>query len=160
MKNFAYTLFLFTLFLSCQSNSIIDTLPELQTEEVSFVHEPESLHYYLIALKKIETPDKASLDEMKNLLSDFIQNHFEEDKLRISNIYLSEGENSVRPVLIVRRFSGKAIASNFHQELLKTHPKKFKNKKKIRSFPISQTNYRNVLRQKNLEGYFSFVGNN
>lgn len=148
MKNLLITLFtLSALAFGCTAN--MDLAEPAKTSGL------DNLHYYVIALKGIQKPDSQTLLDAKNQLSAFNNNHFAEQNLRLSSIYLGEGEESATPVMIVRRFADESLAQDYHKQLSKEKSTLFKASWNAIGTPISQTNYRNMLGAKSIEGFIS-----
>ncbi|RME98173.1 MAG: hypothetical protein D6772_09395, partial [Bacteroidetes bacterium] len=109
------------------------------------------LHYVIVVFES----DDIDLNAQKIKVSDYNRTHHSLDKLRISNVYL--GAKNDIPVLVLRRFKDKAAAMAYYNGTL-THANDFidKDATPYQLFAISQSNYREVLRNRNMEGYESF----
>ena len=103
--------------------------------------------------------DKIDLNAAKIKVSDYNEAYHSLDKLRISNVYLGDGNNF--PVLVLRRFKDKTAAMEYFTGIQK-NPKDFIDPKAMgfQLFPITQTNYREVLRNRSIEGYGAFFDAN
>ncbi len=129
-----------------------------QTQEAApgaFAVNDSDLHYVIIVFES----DKIDLNAAKITVSDYNEAYHSLDKLRISNVYLGDGNNI--PVLVLRRFKDKTAAMDYFTGIQK-NAKDFIDPKAMRFqlFPITQTNYREVLRNRSIEGYGAFFDAN
>ena len=106
------------------------------------------LHYLLIVFDR---PD-ANLNDAKVSVSEYNKKYAKLERIRITNVYL--GNETKMPVLILRRFkNGKAAmdylnnARDREQEFLDA------GKFGYDLFSISQSNYRELLKQRSADGY-------
>ena len=114
--------------------------------------EDEDLHYILIAFKD----PNADLNTSKIKVSDFNEKYFKLDRLRISNIYLGESADNRLPILVLRKFKNKAEAMKYYQGAQKNSKDFISSDVNFEVFPVTQNNYREVLREKSVEGYRAF----
>jgi tetratricopeptide (TPR) repeat protein len=129
-----------------------------QTQEAApgaFTVNDSDLHYVIIVFES----DKIDLNAAKIRVSDYNEAYHSLDKLRISNVYLGDGNNI--PVLVLRRFKDKTAAMDYFMGIQK-NAKDFIDPKAMgfQLFPITQTNYREVLRNRSIEGYGTFFDAN
>ena len=124
--------------------------------DMAFTLENDKLHYFIVALS-----GDVKLDDLKAALSDYNREFHKTEQLRISNIFLGTDTNT--PLLVVRKFDNKDQAMRYYNEvkdrkefLGETDKKKY-NKE---FFAITQENYRRVLKNKTLDGYRQFFGDN
>ncbi len=116
-----------------------------------YKYEPEKLHYLVIAL-----PPEAVLNDVKINVSDFNRKYHTNDKLRISNIYLDGLNGGDRtPLVVVRRFKTEEDVMNYYRGVEK-NSRDFIQNIDYEMYPITQTNYREVLKSKSLEDYKAF----
>lgn len=121
----------------------------------AFTVNAQDLHYIIIVFNS----SAIDLNAAKNKVSDYNRTYHDLAKLRISNVYL--GENNDVPVLVLRRFENQADAMVYYEGV-------FKNSTSFidaASLPhqvlaISQANYREVLKARNLNGYEGFFNTN
>ena len=119
-----------------------------------FKKEDDKLHYVLVALQGSDV----KLSQARTDLSDYHLQYHKLDKFRIASIFLGSGEERV-PVLVVRRFKNAADAQTYAQGA-QANQKDFLSDFQNEIFIITQNNYRQVLKDKNLEGYRAFYGEN
>lgn len=151
MKNFAYALLSISLLLACKSETTVESIPEIEAAESEFSSTPDALHYYMVALTG--TSDGSILPSLKEQLSEYNKTNFPDSKMRISNIFLGEKKN---PIIVVRRFQNEAEALDYHQKFTQDTKSFFQNDWEMKSFPISQINYRTVLKTKTIENYWKY----
>lgn len=123
----------------------------LAEESGDFTVSDNELHYVIIVFQS----DDIDLNAQKIKVSDYNRTHHSLDKLRISNVYL--GAKNDIPVLVLRRFKDKNTAMAYYQGTA-TNADDFidKDATPYQLFPISQSNYREVLRNRNVDGYDAF----
>ncbi len=94
-------------------------------------------------------------------VSDYNREYHRLEQLRISNIFL--GTDTDNPLVVIRKFDNKEQAMRYFNEVkdkaefLGESGKKKYNKE---FFAITQENYRRILKNKTLEGYREFFGDN
>lgn len=153
MKNLNLLFFFIAIFsFSCvNEQSVADVEATEPSIEVDFEQEENSMHYYLIQLNGTSV-SMEDLESFKNEINEFNEQNFGADKLRISSIYLGDSEQK-EPVFVIRRFQNLAKVVSydaaFSENFQSTFPMVFQ-------VPISQSNYRKVLKSKTLEGYVEF----
>jgi tetratricopeptide (TPR) repeat protein len=118
--------------------------------------EDEDLHYILIAFKD----PNADLNTSKIKVSDFNEKYFKLDRLRISNIYLGESADNRLPILVLRKFKNKAEAMKYYNGSQKNSKDFISSDVNFEVFPVTQNNYREVLREKSVDGYRAFFQSN
>lgn len=123
------------------------------TQETSgaFQVADNELHYVIIVFES----DDIDLNANKIKVSDYNRKYHNLDKLRISNVYL--GQSNDVPVLVLRRFKDKDAAMSYYDGIQKNGAD-FINASEVpfQVFPITQSNYREVLRNRSVEGYGAF----
>jgi tetratricopeptide (TPR) repeat protein len=124
----------------------------LSEDSGDFKVSDNELHYVIIVFQT----DDIDLNAQKIKVSDYNRTHHSLDKLRISNVYL--GSKNDIPVLVLRRFKNKNTAMAYYQGSQTTNADDFidANATPYQLFPISQSNYREVLRNRNVDGYDAF----
>jgi len=130
--------------------------PATATLDDAFTIEDDKLHYILVAVS-----GDARLDDIKVAVSDYNREYHKLDQLRISNIFLGTDTNT--PIVVIRKFDNREQAMRYfnevkdRKEFLGETSKKTYNKE---IFAITQENYRRVLKNKTLDGYREFFGDN
>ena len=116
--------------------------------------ENDKLHYVMILLKG----EDVKLSAARTTLSDYHLSYHKLDKFRIASIFLGTGEDRV-PVLVVRRFKDFAAADSYVQGAGR-NAGDFLDGFDYEIFPVTQNNYRNVLKDKQMETYREFFEEN
>lgn len=111
----------------------------------------DELHYVLIVFK-----EDIGLNDSKVKVSNYHLQYHKLDKLSISNIYLGTEAETRVPILVVRRFKNKAEAMAYYQGVQRNKKDFVDPSISYELFAVSQTNYREVLRSKSVEGYREF----
>ena len=114
-----------------------------------FKLEEKRMHFMLITLDA----DKVVVSDVKKAVSNFNKKNFKLQQFRISNIFL--GSNVKNPIIVVRKFRSMAKAMTYF-EAISSDPEVKGAINGAKIFPVSQGNYRQVLRQKSLVGYEEF----
>lgn len=129
------------------------SLPGGAREEIEqFKVEDDALHYVIIVFK-----DKDSdLNKNKITVSDYNEKYHKLDRLRISNIYLGTDADSRLPILVLRRFKDKADAMKYYTGIQKNSGDFIPARENYEVFPVTQNNYREVLKEKSVENYRAF----
>ncbi len=108
-------------------------------------------HFMLVSL-----PEGSVVNDIKKAISNFNKTYFKLQHFRISSIFL--GSNIKNPILVIRKFKNGDKAMVYYEGLVSDEDlKSFISKAKV--YPITQANYRKILRQKSLEGYEAFFEN-
>ncbi len=113
--------------------------------------EKNATHYFLISFKNANE----NLDEIKAKIKSYHDNNYTKSRLRVSSIFLGNTTRS-NPIFVVRRFIGGKKAMDYHTTVLKDKAAYLGKNIQADMFPVSQNNYRQILKQKNLDGYLEF----
>lgn len=115
-----------------------------------FKYNEKDLHYIIVVFNQ-----SVKLNDNKIVIADYNQKYHKLDRIRITNIYL--GPKNETPVLVMRRFKDKNAAMRYYDGVQKNIAD-FLNPDQVDYdiLPISQGNYRQVLRAKTLDGYKDF----
>ncbi len=129
------------------------SLPGQAEEEAAtdFSINDSELHYIIVVFNGSEI----DLNANKITVSDYNQQYHSLDRLRISNVYL--GEDNDIPVLVLRRFKDKETAMNYYNGV-QANIGDFIDPSSVPYdiFAITQSNYREVLRNRTPAGYKGF----
>lgn len=157
MKNGLLFFFCLTFF-ACQKNEVLypSSVSALSSFE-EFERGDDKLHYLLVVSK---SDHEGFIQKIKPLVEKYSDKYYAKKKVLISNIYLGRDQFERIPIVIVRRFSNKNEVMDFYKKIQK-RPKRFLPKKiDYQLFPISQRNYRIVLKNRSLDGYAEFFESN
>lgn len=129
------------------------SLPAGAKEEIeAFKDETDKLHYTIIAFK-----DKnVSLTDAKVQVSDYNEKYHKLDRIRISNIYLGTTADDRIPILVLRRFKDKAEAMKYYNGVQRNKGQFIEGNVEFELFPVTQNNYREILKQRKIDGYRLF----
>ncbi|MBK8491769.1 MAG: hypothetical protein IPL49_13005 [Saprospirales bacterium] len=92
-------------------------------------------------------------------MSDYHLKYHKLDKLRVSNIYLGEIDDRT-PIVVVRSFDNSNKAMEYLQGVEANKPDFLTAEFDYQVFPISQNNYRQMLKNKVIDGYPEFFKKN
>ncbi|MEL7020235.1 MAG: hypothetical protein AAGK47_01385, partial [Bacteroidota bacterium] len=114
-----------------------------------FKQEDEKLHYMILVFND----SKISLAETKANISDYNTKYHKLDKLRISNIYL--GSDTKTPIIVIRRFKKRSDAMKYY-EGVQGADDFIETDAGYEMYPVTQNNYREILKARSLDGYKAF----
>ena len=114
-----------------------------------YTFEEDKLHYMLVVLEK-----DGNINDAKIGVSHYNRKYHNLDKLRISNIFLGDLENKV-PMIVIRRYNKMSDAMDYYEGIQKNSGD-FLPGFKYTVYPVTQNNYRTVLKEKTLAGYDEF----
>lgn len=117
----------------------------------AFEYIEDELHYVIAIVYDKNT---TTLSDIKISVSDFNQRYFQNEDLKISNIFLDQ--DATIPIIMIRKFDNAAKSLQYFK-VIKNNPKQFiapEINKEI--FVISQSNYRKLYSTKDVDGYKSF----
>ena len=108
----------------------------------------DEIHYVLIVFED----SQANLNDLQVELEGYNQKYNKLDRLRATPIFI--GRDNETPVLVMRRFKSGKEARDYYQttqqnagEFLSGGGQGFK------VYPVSQTNYREILKARSFDGY-------
>ena len=122
--------------------------------ESPFKVEDKKLHYFVVALNG----STIKLTDAKAAVSDYNRQYHKLDKLRISNVYLGADTNT--PILVIRRFKNKDKAMSYLNGIRSNSGDFLPDGTEYEMYPITQYNYRQILKNKSLDGYREFFEEN
>jgi tetratricopeptide (TPR) repeat protein len=120
----------------------------------NFTYNENELHYILVVFSQ----GQGQLNDLRNTISDYNQKYHKLDKIRPASIYL--GQENKTPVVVLRRFKDKNAAMRYYEGVQKNQNEFVKNGIPFEIMPISQNNYRQIIRQRSLDGYKGFFDSN
>ena len=123
---------------------------ETASGETKFVFEPEETHYIIIALEP-----SASLTDAKVVVSDFNKKYYKLENLRITNIFLENEGKERTPLIVIRRFKTQKEAMDYYQNT-NLNTGDFLENFDYQIFPVTQNNYSEIIKNRNLEAYKAF----
>ncbi|MCB0676109.1 MAG: tetratricopeptide repeat protein, partial [Saprospiraceae bacterium] len=108
-------------------------------------------HYLIVVF-----PEGVNLNDAKAKVSDFNREFHQLDKLRISNIYLGESAEDRLPVIVIRKYDDKDAVMRYYDGVMKNRASFLPANTSFELYPISQDNYRQILKAKSIDGYPEF----
>lgn len=121
----------------------------------SYTFEAKKSHYFLILLKE----KSLEMNTFKKSIRTYNAENFADKNLRASSIFLGEGKDRM-PLLVIRRFRSKADAMPYYNAIVNNMEDLLGKKIKTEVYPVSQGNYRKILKSKKLDGYDQFFKEN
>ncbi|MBI5916359.1 MAG: tetratricopeptide repeat protein [Bacteroidetes bacterium] len=130
-------------------------LPPGEGQVGSYQVTDDQLHYVIVVFK-----NDVVLNDAKVLITDYNEKYHKLQKLRMNNIFLGDGDSKF-PIIAIRRYKDKAESMDY-LNTIKKNKQDFldEGKYQFEVFPISQDNYRELLKSKNLDDYRTFFEKN
>ena len=126
----------------------------VKPEEETYVFEPEDKHYIIVVFK-----GNIALETAKVEMADYHIKYHKLDKLRVSNIYLGDIDDRT-PIVVVRSFDDRNKAMEYLEGVEANKQDFLTAEFDYQVFPISQNNYRQMLKNKVIDGYPEFFKKN
>ncbi|MDP4711849.1 MAG: tetratricopeptide repeat protein [Saprospiraceae bacterium] len=120
-------------------------------EKEAFVIEDEQLHYILITYS-----GKANVNDVRVMVSDYNNKFHRNDNLSDTPLFLGSNPEERIPLIVLRRFKNKNDAMAYYYGVEKNKGEFTKEGTTFELFPVSQNNYRTVLKQKSVAAYREF----
>ena len=120
----------------------------------NFKLQNNKVHYFIVVLDG----KTVKLEDAKIAVSNYNRTYHNLDKLRISNIYL--GANTNTPILVIRRFKNKDVAMKYFDGIEQNKADFLPDGTQYEYFPVTQHNYREILKSKTLDGYRTYFQDN
>lgn len=119
-----------------------------------FKVETDKLHYCIVIFRD----QNMTLDEAKLKIAEFNKFHFKDLRLRISNLFLDP--ESKTPLIVIRRFTTQAQAMEYYNSTVEKESSFLGKRVDFDLYPVTQFNYREILRKRDLQDYDSFFVDN
>lgn len=119
-----------------------------------FVPEDDRMHYVIVVLNNA---DKISLNDAQISIANFNQKYYQLSGLRISNHFLNTETNT--PLILIRSFNNKTQAMRYLTDANSLSEEFLPENALFEIYPITQRNYREVLRDRNTHSYRVFFDN-
>ena len=120
-----------------------------------FKVEPDGLHYVAVV---ITNKNDQKITAAKSALADFNKEFFKNDNLRLSNIFLNNDTD--KPIIVIRKFSNQKKAMIYVKAANDSQDDFLTTKMEYVVYPLTQSNYRSVLRNRSFDGYDAFFKEN
>ena len=115
----------------------------------------DEIHYVLVVFDDREAP----LNDLKGSLEAYNEKYHKLERLRSTPIFI--GQDNETPVLVLRRFKTGQDAQAFYRDT-QQHQDEFLQDSGLsfKVYPVSQTNYREILKARSFDGYDDFFRSN
>ena len=120
----------------------------------NFKAEDEAIHYVVVVVKD----KKARLEEVKEKVGEFTREYYRTDNLKISNVFF--GEESEIPLIVIRKFENKEKSLEFFADIRRHEDDFVPKNTSYEAFPITQNNYKELLKSKDVNTYRTFFNKN
>lgn len=115
----------------------------------------DELHYVIAV---VYDKKESTLSNIKISISDFNQKYFQNDDLRISNIFLDQ--EATIPIIMIRKFDSATQALRYFNSVKSNQNQFISDQIRHEVYPISQSNYRKLYATKDMESYKEFFNSN
>lgn len=122
---------------------------ELDLVQHDFKYNPDMMHYVVVSYNS----SSVTVNQAKIAFSNFNNKFFRLERLKVSNIFLdTSGET---PLLTIRKFQDAKKAKDYVNTLIEKYDDVLGGKS-FTTYPISQINYRELIRIKSVDTYEKF----
>lgn len=125
------------------------------TQKGGFVISPSEEHSFMFVLNN--RPN--DLQELRTSITKYIWKYHPDEKLKITQIQV-DGDLKEVPLIHITGFANKEQAMVFYKGLKANRPDFMSMGMTKDYFPLSKTNYENIVRAKSLNGYKAFFQQN
>lgn len=120
-------------------------------ETATFTMEENALHF---AVVYVTNQDEVTLTDTKIAIAEFNKKYFQLDNLKMASLVFDPSKN--HSLVLVRSFNTKEKAMNYYETAIR-NPKDFLPANAIYEvYPITQKNYREVIKARSLDSYKTF----
>jgi len=124
---------------------------ETGLEKATFTMEENALHF---AVVYVSNQDEVSLSDTKVAIAEFNKKYFQLDNLKMASLVFDPSKN--HSLVLVRSFNTKEKAMNYYETAIR-NPKDFLPPNAVYEvYPITQKNYREVIKARSLTEYKAF----
>lgn len=124
------------------------------TAKSKFRINDNSSHYLMVVIDK----ESVKIEDAKIAVSNYNLANHKLDRIKITTITL--GDNLEQPVLVLRRFKNRSEVMKYYEGVGKNKGDFMPAQARYELYPITQSNYRQILRAKKLDGYPPFFEDN
>jgi tetratricopeptide (TPR) repeat protein len=124
-------------------------------QENEFTYEGDKMHYIIVLIKNMN--DQA-VEAIKSNISNYNNIYYKLDRLKLSNIYFDT--KGTDQIILIRKFDTAEAALKYYKDTKKNEADFIKADASFEIYAISQSNYREVIKQKTLENYRVFFEKN
>jgi len=141
-------------FLRGEGDAFSDLIYE--EEKDVFVLEEDKLHYNILVVYDISNNE---MNDLKVALSNYNKKYHKQDKLKVASIFLNRADQS--QIVLVRRFKDKSKAMQYYVSALSRADEFTKGLNlDYTMYPVTQRNYREIIKQKSEKAYREFFDKN
>ncbi len=124
--------------------------PTVRNGSKKFTYDEKKIQYIIIP---IEDQGSMKLSDIKSEIARFNRKYFKSKKLRVSTIYL--GTDTDHPIIIIRKFKKVKDAMKYYKDAT-DEATYLPSDVKFKMYVLTQNSYRQILRDKSLDGYDAF----
>ncbi len=124
---------------------------ETGLSNAKFIVEENALHFVIVY---VENQDAVTVNDSKVALAEFNKKYYNLDNLKTSNLVFDPSKN--QSLILIRSFTTKDKAMSYYETAIR-NPNDFLPKNAIfQVYPITQKNYREVIKARSLDSYKEF----
>lgn len=127
---------------------------QAEEEASSFTYNEKEQHYVIVVFAE----GQEGFNDLRNQVSDYNEKYHKLDKIRPASIYV--GADNKTPVIVLRRFKDRNEAMRYYDGIQKNKSDFIKPGIPYEVYPISQNNYRQIIRARSVDGYKEFFNSN
>jgi len=120
-------------------------------ETQNFEKNKDGLHYVVVILYDVSGSE---VDKTKLSISAFNRQFFKSNRLQQSNISLNREANS--HIILIRKYTNEAKAMDYWNTIQKNEDKFITNDVEYEVYPVTQSNYREIIKQKSVNAYRAY----
>lgn len=120
-------------------------------ETQKFEKNKDGLHYVVVVLYDASGKN---VDDTKISISGFNRQFFKADRLQQSDISLNKDLNS--HLILIRKYSNESKAMDYWKTIQKNEDKFITNEINYEVYPVTQSNYREIIKQKSINAYRAY----
>jgi tetratricopeptide (TPR) repeat protein len=140
-------------FLKGEKDTFSKLIYEEQQDE--FTYEGDKMHYILVLIRNMNDQE---IEAVKSNISNYNNTYYKLERLKLSNIYFDT--KGTDQIILIRKFDTAEAALKYYGDTKKNGTDFIKADANFEIYAISQSNYREVIKQKTLENYKDFFEKN
>lgn len=122
-------------------------------EAANFTLDENELHFVIVYVEN-QDEIKISVSDTKIAIAEFNNQFFKLDNLKMSNLVFDPAKN--HSLILIRSFATKEKAMEYYSSVERNKPKFLPENAKFKAYPITQKNYREVIKARTLDTYQPF----
>ncbi|NOT36872.1 MAG: hypothetical protein HOP11_05800 [Saprospiraceae bacterium] len=138
-------------------NEAFESLTINEVQAAEFKAEDDKLHYMLIVFFN---PPTKQVDKAKISISDYHQKYNKLDNLKMTSVEINTENNNNISAILIRKYDDKAQSLKYYKAVSNNRDEYVPGFQGYEIYPVSQNNYREILRLKSVKEYQAFFKKN